>query len=224
MFPVWIHLVLGWFGVLATLGLIGFYVPAADRVIGESYLIFFFHFPSAINCLNFFVLSGIVSLLYLFLNRPSLDHWAASGVEVGLLACTVTLVTGSIWARAAWGIFWDVTDPRLMTVAIMWVTYAGYTALRGTIDEPGKRALFSGIFGVLAMINVPVVYFSIQWFGVAHHPMNIDLAQREMVITRYFGAAAFFVLYSAIWRLRHRVHALRSEANRLEDAFSRAGV
>ena len=112
-----IHFVLGWLLVVGTLALIGFYVPGKDRTIGESYLIFFFHFPSAMNCLNFFFFSGILSLIYLVSGKRSLDHWAATAAEVGVLACTITLVTGSIWAKAAWGHWWVITDPRLMTVA-----------------------------------------------------------------------------------------------------------
>ncbi len=223
-FPMPLHLSLGWVGVLATLALIGFYVPTADETIGESYLIFFFHFPSAVNCLNLFVIAGVVSGLYLIKASPRLDLWAASCIEVGVLACSVTLVTGSIWARAAWGVFWDARDPRLMTVAIMWLTYAGYLALRGTIDEPVKRALFSAVFGVIAAINVPIVYFAIKFFGQSHHPMNVNLAQTAMRVTELVGFCAFLVLYIALWRLRFRVHWSRYELNRMEAAFHRAGI
>ncbi len=222
--PLPLHLILGWAGLLATLGLIGYYVPSADKTIGESYLIFFFHFPSAVNCLNFFIIAGVISCWYLFRRSPGSDFWAASAVEVGLLACTITLATGSVWAKAAWGVWWDVSDPRLMTVAVMWLTYAGYAAMRSTIDEPEKRARFSAVFGMIAAVNVPLVYFAIQWFGVSHHPMNVDLGAREMKITQWFGAAAFFVLYTAVWRLRVRLHRCRYEAARLEDAFSRVGI
>ena len=223
-FPLGLHWAIGWAGVITTLALIGFYVPSAERTIGESYLIFFFHFPSAVNCLNFFVIAGFVSLIYLLKPSASADWWAASAVEVGLLACSVTLVTGSLWAKAAWGVYWDVQDPRLMSVAIMWLTFAGYIALRSTIEEPTRRALFSAVFGVIAAINVPIVYYSIQWFGVSHHPMKVDLAAREMIITRWTGAAVFFVVYAAYWRLRRQVHEEMHEVRALEDAFGRAGI
>ena len=136
-----------WLLVVATLGLVGYWVPPREKVLGESYLIFYFHFPSAINCMNMFVFAGVASAFHLVRRTPKSDLWAASAVEVGVLACTITLVTGSIWAKAAWGIWWSVTDPRLMSVAIMWLTYLAYLALRGTIDEPVKRGrflLFSG--------------------------------------------------------------------------------
>jgi heme exporter protein C len=224
LLPLEVHALLGWGLAIATLGLVGYWVPSAEKVLGESYLIFFFHFPSAINCLNFFFFAGVASAWHLARRTSGSDLWAASAVEVGVLACTITLVTGSIWAKAAWGMFWDMADPRLMTVAIMWLTYAGYLALRASIDEPEKRARFSAVFAVVAAVNIPLVYFSIQWFGKSHHPMQVVMDERSMVITRWFGAGAFFVLYTALWRLRRRVLACEREALALQDALSRSGA
>ena len=222
--PLRLHLILGWLLVIGTLGLIGFWIPPREAKLGESYLIFFFHFPSAINCLNFFLIAGALSCAYLVRRRPTLDLAATTAVEVGVIACTITLATGSIWAKAAWGVWWQPKDPRLMTVAIMWLTYAGYLALRGAIDEPTKRARFCAAFGVVAALNVPLVYFSIKWFGDVSHPMAVDFSELSMVITRWVGAAAFLVLYCALWRLRYRVRLAESEAASLEEAFSRAGI
>jgi heme exporter protein C len=224
LFPLEAHFGLGWALVIATLALIGYWVPPEETVLGTSYLIFFFHFPSAINCLNFFIFAGVASAWHLARRTSGSDLWAASAVEVGLLACTITLVTGSIWAKAAWGHFWVMEDPRLMTVAIMWLTYAGYVALRTSIDEPEKRARFSAVFGVVAAVNVPLVYSSIKWFGKSHHPMEVTMAEGSMVFTRWFGAAAFFILYTAFWRMRHRVLSMAREALVLEDALSRSGA
>ncbi len=224
MKPLQVHFVLGWLLVVGTLAMVGFYVPGKEKVIGESYLIFFFHFPSAVNCLNFFMFSGFLSFLYLVRRTPSLDHWAATAAEVGVLACTVTLVTGSIWAKAAWNEWWVMTDPRLMTVAIMWLTYTAYLALRGTIEEPVKRARYCGVFGVLACLNVPLVYFSIQWLGKEQHPMSVELGERSMIITRWFGAFAFFVLYTALWRMRYRVTHDGYEIHCLEAEFTERGI
>jgi heme exporter protein C len=226
--PLGAHLATGWLLVLVLLGMIGFWVPAAVEGMPNptSYLIFFFHFPSAVNCLNFFAFAGVLSLLHLARRGQGLRHdfWAASAIEVGMLACTVTLVTGSIWARLAWSIWWDFKDPRLMSVAIMWFTYAGYLALRGTIDEPFQRARFCAVFGIIAAINVPLVWFSIRWLGQQHHPMNVTMGETSMVVTRWFGALAFLVLYWAFWRLRYRIHAGRHGLFELEESFARRSI
>ena len=81
--PLEAHAGLGWILVIATLACVGFWVPPAEKEIGESYLIFFFHFPSAINCLNFFFFGGVASAYYLIRRTPGSDLWAASAVEVG---------------------------------------------------------------------------------------------------------------------------------------------
>lgn len=222
--PIPVHLALGWLMVLVTLGMVGFWIPPSDKVIGESYLIFFFHFPSAVNCLNLFMIAGIFSGLYLVRKKPESDLLGASGVEVGLLATTVTLVTGSIWARAAWGIWWDVRDPRLMSVAIMWLTYLGYWALRGSLDQPQKRALFCSVFGVIAAVNVPVVYYAIRVFGKEHHPMEVTMGDFSMKVTRWFGALAFLILYTALWRMRYAVLRTRESARQLEERFAEASI
>ena len=222
---------LGWILVLVTLALVCFWVPLEEARLGSSYLIFFFHFPSALNCMNFFVFSGICGVLY-FLRRgsprasASWDHWGASAVEVGMLACTVTLVTGGIWARAAWGEWdtWITNDARLLSVYIMWFTYAGYLALRKTIEDAGKRELFCAVFSIIATVNVPVVWFAIRIFGKANHPMAVDFSEVSMVRTRWFGVFAFFILYVALWRLRRRTYAQRHRLDELEMAYGRAGI
>lgn len=231
-----VHNAIGWALVLVTLGCVGFWVPAQgivdeagqDAIGGSSYLIFFFHFPSAVNCLNFFIIAGGVAAWNLFRRGVSsrLDHLTATAVEVGVLACTITLVTGSIWAKAAWNVFWDFKDKRLMTVAIMWFTYLAFLALRANIDDSARRARFSAVFAVIAAVNVPLVYFSIKWFGKVSHPMpKQDLfGATSMIVTRWVGAFAFLVVYTAVWRWRWRTALANEESERLEAAFARAGI
>ncbi len=222
--PIGLHMTIGWWGVIGILGMIGFWVPSADAKIGESYLIFFFHFPSAISCMVLFVASGVASATFLA-TRSSRWDWLASGlVQVGVLACTITLVTGSIWAKAAWGVWWDMTDPRLMTVAIMWLTYIAYLALRLAIDDPVKRARFGAVFGVLACVNVPLVHFAIKLLGKAHHPMDVELGETSMLWTRWLGAAAFIILYGAFTRLAFRVEKYSETLGRMDEKLLEAGV
>jgi heme exporter protein C len=219
-----VHWTVAWALVAGCLALVGFYVPGTVKYIGESYLIFFFHFPSAIVCMLLFLAAGALGARYLIRRNPVHDLWGVACVEVGVLACTVTLVTGSIWARAAWGIWWDSADPRLMTVAIMWLTYAGYLALRVTLEDPWKRARFCAAFAVLAAVNVPLVYFSIRLFNPAHHPMNVSLREPEMIVTRWVGVMAFLGLYVAFVRLRYRVAREQQRLSELEEAFVKNGL
>ena len=212
--------------VILTLSFVGFWVPQEERQLGSSYLIFFFHFPSALNCMEFFLLGGVFSAIYLRNKSPSMDLWAVSAIEVGMLACTITLVTGGIWARAAWGEWdtWVINDPRLMSVYFMWLTYAAYLALRSSMDQGKRRELYCAVFGILASINVPVVYYAIRIFGKENHPMSLTMNTTSMKVTQWFGWASFLVLYVGLIRLRRNYYQRCRQLDRLQEEFNRARI
>lgn len=221
--PLAVHLVAGFGLVVGTLYLACFKAPAEEVKLGNSYLIFYFHFPSAISCLTIFLMAGVISVLQLKSGSLKDDRRAVAAVEVGLLACTITLATGMIWADAAWGQPWVWHDPRLMTVAIMWFTYVAYLMFRAAMDNPVQRARFSSVLGVIFSLNVPVVWFAIRLFGKVSHPMEIEFAEDYYAImktTQWFGAASFFVLYLGLWRLRYLAQTLLGELDRLNEAFA----
>ena len=217
---------LGWAMVILTLYFVCYWVPQEERQLGSSYLIFFFHFPSALNCMEFFLLGGVFSAIYLRNKSPSMDLWAVSFIEVGMLACTITLVTGGIWARAAWGEWdtWVINDPRLMSVYFMWLTYAAYLALRSSMDQGKRRELYCAVFGILASINVPVVYYAIRIFGKENHPMSLTLNTTSMKVTQWFGWASFLVLYIGLVRLRRNYYQRCRQLDRLQEEFNRAQI
>ncbi len=222
----YINNAIGWAMVITTLAFVGYWVPHEVEVLDDNYLIFFFHFPSAVNCMNLFVIGGVCSLLYLWKRNPSMDLWATSAIEVGMLACTITIVTGGIWARAAWGEWdtWVINDPRLMSVYFMWLTYAAYLALRTSMEQGKRRELYCAVFGLLATINVPVVYYAIRIFGKENHPMSLELSETSMKTTMRFGALAFLVLYIGFMRLRRRYYQQCVKADRLQENFNRAHI
>ena len=231
--PHQLNNLLGWILVLVTLAFVGFWVPPEEKTLGSSYLIFFFHFPSAINCMNLFVIGGVFSFLCLLnknsslkLSATSCDLWAASAIEVGMLACTITLVTGGIWARAAWGEWdtWIINDPRLMSVYFMWLTYAAYLARRASMDKGRRRELYCAVFGLLATLNVPIVYYAIRVFGKENHPMSLTLDQTSMKTTQWVGAGAFLVLYIGLMRLRRNYYKICEQTDRLQEDFNRARI
>lgn len=217
---------LGWAMVIVTLALVGFWVPSGVNQIGGSYLIFFFHFPSALNCMELFLVAGVCSILYLRNKNPSMDLWAVSAIEVGMLGCTITLVTGAIWAMPAWGPSdaWITSDPRLLSVYLMWLTYAAYLALRVSMEQGKKRELFCAVFGVLAALNVPFVYFSIRIFADAKHPMEVGSSSFAIKFTQWFGWASFLVLYIALVRLRRRHYQRCRQVDQLQEDFNRARI
>ena len=178
------------------------WVPFEIKFLRSSYLIFFYHFPSAMNV--FLLYGGLMgaSVLYLRTKDPVWDRRARAAAEIGVLANAVLLVTGSTWARAAWNTWWVWDDPRLMSAAVMSLVYVGYLMLQGAIEEPSTRRRTCAVYGILAFVNIPVVHFSIKWFGQTSHPMKFDEfgSDPAIVTTRWYGVLAFLVFYLLLFR------------------------
>ena len=202
------------------------YVPFSVRKIEQSYLIFYYHLPAALSLSVFFAIVLIGSIMVLRNDSSVWDRRARVAAQVGLVACTVTLATGSVWASAAWNTWWDWSDARLMTAAIMWLTYAGYVLLHDQIDDPVKRRRYAAVYGILAFINVPMTKYAVKWFGKTSHPeafADFDSDPR-IVITRWFGVLAFFSLYLLLyrWRLareetKERLETVLGQVRRIEE-------
>lgn len=135
--------------------------------MGDVYRIFFFHMPSAIATFLGFFVTFLASVAYLARRRRRWDNWAVAGAEVGIIFSSVTIVTGSFWARPVWNTWWT-WDPRLTTVTIMLLTYVAYMMLREAVDDPDRRARFAAVMGIIAFANVPLVWFSARWFRTIH--------------------------------------------------------
>jgi heme exporter protein C len=106
-------------------------------------------------------------VMFLMTKNFKYDAVAVSVTEVGLAFLAANLVTGSIWARVIWGIWWT-WDARLTSALVCWLLYAGYLMLRRAIDEPTQRATFAAVFSIFAFIDVPIVIFSIKWWRTQH--------------------------------------------------------
>jgi len=202
------------------------YVPFAVRKIEQSYLIFYYHFPAALSCFILFTVNFVASIAVLCTGSSDWDRRARIAGEVGLLACSITLATGSTWASAAWNTWWDWSDARLMSAAVMWLTYAGYVLLQNQVEDPVRRRRYAAVFGVLAFVNIPLTKYAIEWFGKTSHPAKFEDFQSDASITqtRWFGVLAFFSFYLLIfrWRMareitRERVDSILSRVRRIEE-------
>lgn len=214
---------LGW--LLLPLGaltlLMSLVVAPAEATMGEVYRIFFFHLPANIAAFTLFFVAFVAGIGYLRSRRAGWDIWGASAVEVGVLATVIGTATGSIWARPIWNTWWT-WDPRLTTVAILLLTYAGYLMLRGAVDEPEQRARYSAVFAILAFANVPLVYFSTRLLDRTIHPVvfagenpNAEgdmaltpLMNQTLLIAMLFGLLLFAYLLLRRVRLARRQMAV----------------
>ena len=146
------------------------YTPVEVRQ-GLAQKIFYLHAPAAWSALLAFALVGIVSILYLWLQDPRLDLFAASSVEVGLVFSMVMLTTGPIWGKPIWGTWWT-WDPRLTLTLLLFFIFLGYLALRAALNDRSERARFSAVLGIMGLLLVPFIHISVYLFRTMH-PMPI---------------------------------------------------
>ena len=176
-----------------------------EAMQGAAQKIFYVHVPSAWAAFAAFGVVGICSILYLLLKDPRLDRLAASAAEVGVVFTTGVLITGPIWARPIWGVWWT-WDARLTSTLFLWFIYFGYLVLRTAVPEPGQRARFSAVLGILGALLVPFIHVSVLMFRTLHPKpvvLNTEGPQLPgvMLATLLFSFAVFTVFLAAlVWQ------------------------
>jgi len=135
------------------------YASPPEATMGNLVRIFYFHLPPAIICYLSLLVSVAASLLYLRTRQPRFDALSESGAQLGVLYGFVTLVSGSIWANATWGVYWN-WDPRETTTLVLWFAYIGYFLLRMSVENPDRRNRIAAVYNILAFATVPLSYLS----------------------------------------------------------------
>ncbi len=186
---------------------------------GAIFKIIFFHVPAAITALTCAAVALLASIGFLLTKNFRFDAAAVAVTEVGLAFLAANLVTGSIWGRVIWGIWWT-WDARLTSALICWILYAGYLMLRHAIEEPTQRATFAAVFSIFAFVDVPIVIFSIKWWRT-QHPAPVFWAggsfPHDWTITMMWNLVALLLLGSAMVLIRLR----QEETQRELDAMRR---
>jgi len=211
----------------------GMWVAPREASMGEIQRIFYYHVPSAWTSFLCFLANFIASIIYLARRNLKADAFAVSTAEVGVVFCTVVLVTGPLWARPVWGIWWT-WDARLTTTLVLWLIYVSYLILRrySTGQATPTLAAALAIFGFL---DVPIVYMSIRWWRTQHPQPVIAGGPGSGLDPRMWAAvlwnwAAFMALAALLIWVRYRLerarqdldeaHALRA-VGRAEGSFTR---
>ncbi|OFW75701.1 MAG: cytochrome C assembly protein [Alicyclobacillus sp. RIFOXYA1_FULL_53_8] len=209
--------------VLGVFGLLDIYFALLwsppERSMGNLIRILYFHVGSAwIAFLAFFV-TFVCSILYLLRRNLLFDRIAVSSTEIGVVFTTLTLITGSLWARPMWNTWWT-WDPLLTTTLILWFLYVGYLLLRGTMAGMERRARISSVFGILAFVDVPVIHFAVEWWR-SIHPLVIDDTginmPGAMLFTLMFGVFTFFLLYLVLLYIRSRQETQKIQLYKLRE-------
>jgi heme exporter protein C len=200
--------------------LMAFYYAPRELTMGDVQRIFYFHVPSAwVGFFGFFV-TFIASIAYLIRGERRWDILALSSAEVGLTFITAAVVSGSLWARPVWGVYWT-WEPRLTISAVQLLVYVAYVMLRAAAENPAQSARFSAVYGIAAFVTVPLSWFAIRWWR-AIHPDIITGGESaglepKMVQTLVFGVITFTVFYFAILRQRVRLEMSRDRLLQLKE-------
>ncbi|QDE90184.1 transcriptional regulator [Myxococcus xanthus] len=170
-----------------------------DREMGDVQRIMYVHVPLQWVAMVAMAINFGVAISYLMKASWKLDAAAEASAEIGLVLGTAGMITGAIWGRPTWGVYWS-WDPRLTSQAIMLVTYTGYLVLRRFVEDPEKRATWSSVVAIIGAINLPIVWFSVRWWRSLHQvqstPKTVD---PEMTLA--LRVSAFGMLFLTLWFL-----------------------
>ena len=192
------------------------YAGAAAGFPGQTSRILFFHVPQAWVATLSFLLSMVASCMYLARRRVKADDLALSAAELGLLFCILATASGSIFARATWGSFWN-WDPRQTSIVILLMIYGAYFALRSAVVDPDKRRVFAAVYSILAFATVPFLIFVVPRITASLHPedtMNPAKPGMDPKTLKVFLASLFAYTGLFVWMLRLKIRLLGLEAMR----------
>lgn len=198
-------------GALLVALVIGLLAPT-DVVQGTVQKIMYVHVPSAWLAYVAFVVTLIGSVGYLVTKNLRWDHRAGASAELGVVFTGLALATGSIWGKTTWGVWWT-WDARLVLTAAMFFVYLGYLAVRRSLDDPQRRAGRVAVFGILAVVQLPLVHFSVVWWRGLHQPPTVirpDGPQMDppLLFALLLATVAFTAVYAALLVRRIELAAL----------------
>ena len=176
-----------------------------DREMGDVQRIMYAHVPMVQMMLLAGTINFVASVLYLFRASWKTDAIAEASAELALVFGAIGTTLGAIWGRPTWGVYW-AWDPRLTTVAILLVAYAGYMALRRFVDDPERRAVWAAVTAIVIAVDVPIIYFSVKWWKSLHqvqsNPRTVD---PQMVHALRWNISAFFLVFIVFLVARYRI-------------------
>ena len=220
-----------WAAIAVSLFLVFFVARKADAAMGgELQRIFYFHVPSAWIAYLAFAIVFIASIAYLRTGSQKWDLLAGGSAEIGVVFCSLVLITGPIWAAPVWGTWWQ-WDARLTSALVLWLTYVGYLFLRALSTEPARTGRLAAVVGIAGFVNVPIVHFSVQWWRTLHpsgptpaNPAEASGLGTPEMVTFFVSLTAFTLLFAWLLATRVRIGRLEREVDARELELARAEV
>jgi heme exporter protein C len=187
-------------------------VAPTEKTMGDVQRIFYYHVPSAWTAGVLFFVNFVASIVYLWRRNTKADALALASAEVGVVFCTIVLVTGPIWARPVWGIWWT-WDLRLTLTLVLWLIYVSYLLLR-RFSSSSQTPVIASVLAIFGMLDIPLVYFSI-WFFRTQHPQPVigggGSIDPRMLHAFFVNLIAFTCFGTLVCWSRYRLEVLRRE-------------
>ena len=202
-------------------------VAPTDSVLGNVQRVFYFHVPMAILSFLAFFVVFVASILYLAKRNQKWDRLAHASAEVGVVFVTLALLTGIIWARPVWGVWWT-WEPRLTTTLILWLIYVAYLMIRAYAPNRTQGAKYAAVVGIVGFVDVPIVYYSVQWWRSIHPSAVVgplaETGALEPVMQGIllFSFLTFLVLFLYLVVERMALRGLADQVRMLRFSISRA--
>jgi heme exporter protein C len=188
-------------GVAVVVALVLAFASPREVNLGQSARLFYLHVPSIAVAYLAFTVTLFASAAYLATKRMAWDHLAVATAEVGAVFTGLTILIGMIWAKPTWGVFWT-WSARLTLTAILFFVYLGYLALRRAIADPEVRARRAAILGMLSIVQIPIVHFSVIWWRDIHQPGTIatpaGMQMDTPLLIAFYAALVAFILLGVI--------------------------
>src|SRR5215468_6806665 len=220
-----IHISIMYIVMVFAILLVFIYAPN-EQMQGIVQKIFYFHVSSSVTAFLAFFLVFVASIMYLWKNAEWWDAVALSAAEIGVVFCTLVLITGPIWARPIWGTWWS-WDPTLTFTLVLWLIYVAYLMLRLETSDL-KRARFAAILGIGGFVDVPLIRWSVEKWRTLHpKPVLIQEGGTTgltfaMLVTFLVCLGAFLLLFfyllrerASVARSQHALEVLRHEIDEL---------
>lgn len=192
--------------VLLVLAIFAIGSAPTERTMGDAQRVLYVHVSVAWLGLLGYVLMAFAGLGYLVRRDLRFDHWAQSAGELAWVCCSLTLVTGSLWAHAAWGTWWT-WDPRLLTAFVLWAMCCGYLLVRSSLRDPHQSARLSAVVAIVGLLDVPLVIMATRWFRTIH-PVSPEM-EPEMRQVLLLAVCSFTALFTTL--CIHRRNQIRTE-------------
>lgn len=222
--PTTVCLILCFLFMVAALFLVFVFVPT-EKEMGVVQRIFYFHVPLAWLAFLAFFIVFLSSIFYLWKRKENWDYIANSSAEIGLLFTSLVLITGSIWAKAGWGVWWT-WDARLTTTLVLWFIYLAYLMVRAYAVEEERGARFAAVVGIVGFIDVPIVFLATTLWRTQHPGLTIfeEGLIPAMLLTLLICLVAFTLLYAYLLRRAILLRQLGAEIRRLRQHITEKSI